>query len=132
MIHHNNELAVLKHYASGDGSLSFVWENKYTRKAIGEPVTMGEAMEYMQEHKDYFDGWKLLDRFGIPKAYIPVERASVDIVRMGEGVPRYYRYERAGHVLRIWEQDFDEEYEVKNMNVLGVITFFLENEELLK
>ena len=67
------------------------------------------------------------NELGILKHY-----ASVDTVRIGDGVPRYYRYQRAGHVLRVWEQDIDEEYEVRNMNVLGVITFFLENEELLK
>jgi len=122
--------AKLKHYASGDGSLSFVWDNR--GKATGDAVTMKDAQAFMAANFDFFEGWKLLDRYGIPKAYKPVERISFDVVAIGT-MRRYYRYVMGPRGLDIYELGQDNDtYHVKNLNIIGQIQFFLENEGLIK
>lgn len=121
----------LKQYASGDGSLSFAFQNKYDTNAHPDKVSVEDAHEYMEKHKDFFDGYKLAAISGQVKAYTPVERVDTNTVKIGQGVPTYYKYSEDGHILKLWELRADELLEVKNGNTLAQVGFFLNNEKEL-
>jgi hypothetical protein len=89
-------------YASGNGSLSFVWQAEERtgsetpqRIATGRRVTMDEARHYMRttsRGNDLVrDGWVLWGGSGAgePCIIAPVERTGPDTIKMGD---RQYTY----------------------------------------
>lgn len=54
-------LMELRTYASGDGSVSLVWEGA-DGKALAEPVTESDASEYLDKYEEAFkwEGWEIV------------------------------------------------------------------------
>jgi len=128
--------AKLNCYASGDGSLSFVWTryNLMTgnREAIGEPVTMEDARAFMQSiewSRPTHEVWRLLELNGMPCVYQPVKRVAPDAV-VFPGSDRVYHYlKHSEQWFEVWTHDPDgERIEVENLSMKARIRFFVNNE----
>lgn len=120
--------AQLVSYASGDGSISFVFQNKLDHNATGLKVTYRDVESYLRAD-NRFQGW-ILQRMGpgVIKAYQPVIRVSNDEVEFAGNT---YFYTKDGfNIYQVYaEDDLGKTVEVRNENIKSAIAFWLEQVE---
>ncbi len=128
----NDNMVHLVPYASGDGSMSFVFQNKYNSDASNVKVTYRDVEEYAKNNPQ-FQGWKFL-RYGpgMIKAYQPVERISTDELTF-EGKTFFYTKNSritAFNCYQIFTEDHNgKTVEVKNENIRSARTLWLDHVE---
>lgn len=120
----NNSVS-LNCYASGDGSISFVFHSNIFKEASPLRVTSRDVDAFL-ERRPELKRMKKVYIGGAFKLCQPVSRVSTDELSVNG---RSYRYMVAGKFdLRVFNE---RDEEVLNMNILGAIRFFLEHEEEL-
>lgn len=118
-------------YAGGGGYLSFVYERndpERGRIATGDRVTVRDIKWYLKHRDEYLRSNNyFIGQFGDGPYFLfqPCRRLAPDELSVGG---KSYRYEKAGHVLMLFSE---EGREVKNLNILSVVKFYLENEQAL-
>lgn len=124
----------LKSYASGDGSISFVWvrENDRNGSAVEETVTESDVSMFLredQEDQNRWEHWDILD-IGRTQPVIRlvqlVERpfhSSKRLTFMGKN----YRYVSTDGAICFFEGRSKKR--VESSNVILAMCFFLNNEE---
>lgn len=129
----NENGVILVPYASGDGSLSFVFDKKYGGEASGVRVTMRDVVAFLESHKGQYKGWKPIKMGGgIIKAYRPMERLAADEL-LFDG--KSYFYTR-NPLVNAWndytiyiEDESGKNQEVRNENIKSAISFWLDQVE---
>lgn len=132
----------LKSYASGDGSIFFVWvrENDRNGSALDEYVTESDVSEFLREpeNEKKWEGWDILDLGSgcVPRMVLAadVERpfhSSYKLVMGGNT----YRYACHSQVVGPYHSErttsfYDEDNRVVvNASIVSSLCFFLNNEE---
>jgi len=128
----NENSANLTTYASGDGSLSFVFDKRFSREASGVKVSFRDADIFIKNNPELKD-WKIIKiSNGIIKAYQPVQRVSEDELNF-KGKSFFYQKNKfitAYNKYDFFMEDLKGEMtEVKNMNIISALSFWLDNVE---
>ena len=147
----------LKTYASGDGSISFVWVKDSDRiQTVGESVTESDVSEFLRipENEKRWEGWDILDLGMDDRVYQirlarNVERPFHTSLKLFmDGVTYSYAYDQRlaesmgigfrhnGELTGFWRvTDVEREPGLKslekvvNLDVISSLCFFLNNEE---
>lgn len=143
-------------YASGNGALSFCWQEKDHRTgqtiATGRTVTMPEARDYLKNRKraEHLrnDGWKVWDSgLGGPVLVHPIKRIGPNKLLVHDKEMTYYHnqtdpfYIKDGDIravsLRVThkldeECGIEEEQETRHISTLAAIAHFLKYEKAMQ
>lgn len=119
----------LTFYGSGNGALSFCWQRN--GKATGRQVTLEEA-ERLKDLQDYLSNYQMIVIYGIPYAYEPVLRLDQEHVVYNAKKYRYTRQHEQSFNVFYFDEEDQQEHEVKNLNIKGAIMFFVNNEEEIR
>lgn len=117
-------LVVLQCYASGDGSLSFVFSDKYSNLARPEEVHLSFIKDFIETRKPELKSWYPLKQGNTYKLFQKVRRISEESVSL-EGT--LYKYSKVKKNLFFIFDTSDNE--IKNMNIRAAIMFFVNNEQ---
>lgn len=114
--------ATLHCYASGDGSLSFVYQN-LDGKATGDAVSRRDVEAFVRERRPDLSGWVILNLYGQFKLFEAVTRTAPDEVQY-KGLS--FRY------AKLHEQSFEifdnDNRPINNFNIKGAIMFYVNHE----
>jgi len=125
----------LRTYASGDGSISLVWENMDST-ALSEPVTESDVSEYLRdpEHGVKWEGWEILSVQGDGRMSIKLARA----VKRPFG--SHKKLIMSGKTYEYSQKDGSQKYmagnttficdgvEEANLDIMSSLLFFLNHE----
>ena len=110
-------------YASGNGAIQFCKVLPNGNAAGEVPLHIAEILKPK--------GWKLTDHNGSLEAYSPVNRAN-DVLEMEGRLFRYGVELEGSGCQRYWFKDAEEGHPIKNLSIIGSLSYLLNNEERLK
>jgi len=108
-------------YASGDGSLSFVWDQQ--GKACGKMVSMYYAEQAIKRKPGVYDDFRLVDMHG-PRLIPDVKRIADNILQFSGKA-----YIQKGGEFYIHIEADNGLHLVKNISAISALKFFLEHEK---
>ena len=128
----NGNTIYLCSYASGDGAISFTWEDK-KRDAVSHPVTKEDIENYPLAKERLKNGWKLLNQWGQWKMFQDVKRHSSKCGKFDIGnelilnnVVYSYHKSPVTQQYEFWYFEGQTVIEARNFNITGALKFFLE------
>lgn len=132
-----NGMMRLRTYASGDGSVSMVWEGS-DGKALAEPVTESDASEYLDRYEapEKWDGWEIVSVEGEGRISVrlarAVKRPAGSHKRLSMGGRTYEYSQKDGTIGKYMAGNTTfmcEGEEVASLDVLASLLFFLNHEQ---
>lgn len=107
-------------YASGNGSLTFVWESG--GNALPDKVTMQQARQAMIDYRNPYEGFTLIESHGQPLLIPEVKReGNALLYNGGEYI------EKEGHFFA-WYKEAQAYHRIKNINIIAALRYFLNSE----
>lgn len=129
-------------YASGSGSLSFVWIDKETNQCVNRRVTKTDVKRYVASQKKQgkkIGNWIIFDLGKEWQLVAPIKRLSESMLEVEKEVFEYSVNKEGGdseirwHHLTVWKEDETRRYEVKHISTRSSILFYLNHEaEIVK
>jgi hypothetical protein len=126
-----NLRATLTYYASGDGSLSFTYEDKQGN-ATADRVTLRDIKWYLIHRKPQLikEGWKIakVSSHRNPILYKPCKRIGKDELELWptRQVVKYSNKTKNNHITL---HDLNDNEEIHNANIKAQVLFYLNHEE---
>jgi hypothetical protein len=128
-----NLSATLTHYASGDGSLSFVYQDKQGN-ATADRVTLRDINHYLNHREPQLikEGWKLgkVSSHQNPILFKPCKRIGKDELELWptKELVKYSNKTKNNHITL---HDLTDNEEIHNVNIKSQVLFYLNHEQEL-